>query len=118
MLQNVTSGPSDTRGYEKLLAALHSMDRESHDEKRAVASADHWVTRFMLSDITIIGAGLAPAETGLHWLIVQRERNLARIADLDRPKLRFVSDDASHNPFLDGHRDPHNGDWTQAWHSC
>jgi hypothetical protein len=72
----------------------------------------------MLSDITIIGAGLAPAETGLHWLIVQRERNLARIEDLDRPKLWFVSDEASHNPFLNGRRDLSNGDWTEAWHSC
>ncbi len=79
MLQNVTSGPSDTRGYEKLLAALQTMDRESHAKKRALATVDHWVTRFMLSDITIIGAGLAPAETGLHWLNVQHERNLARI---------------------------------------
>jgi hypothetical protein len=118
VLQGVISGPSDTRGYEKLLAALQTMDRVSHDEKRAVASADHWVTRFMLSDITIIGAGLAPAETGLHWLIVQRERNLARIADSDRPKLRFFSDEPSHNPFLNGRRDLSNGDWTEAWLSC
>jgi hypothetical protein len=118
VLQGVISGPSDTRGYEKLLAALQTMDRESHDKKRAVASADHWATRFMLSDITIIGAGLAPAETGLHWLIVQRERNLARIADSDRPKLRFVSDEASHNPFLDGHRHPPKGNWDKAWRKC
>ena len=118
VLQNVTSGPSDTRRYEQLLAALQAMDRESHAKKRAVATADHWVTRFMLSDITIIGAGLAPAETGLHWLIVQRERNLARIADADRPQLRFVSDEVSHNPFLHGHRDSPNGNWDKAWRKC
>ena len=118
VLQNVTSGLSEIGRYEKLLAALQTMDRESHARKRAVASADHWVTRFMLSDVTIIGAGLGPAETGLHWLLVQRERNLARIADSDRPELRFVSDEASHNPFLDGHRDSPKGDWTPAWQSC
>jgi hypothetical protein len=118
VLQNVTSGPSDTRGYERLLAALQTMDRESHDKKRDVVSSDHWVTRFMLSNITIIGAGLAPAETGLHWLLVQRERNLARIAQSYRPKLRFVSDEASHNLFLDGHRHPPKGNWDKAWRKC
>jgi hypothetical protein len=117
VLQNVTSGLSETGRYEKLLAALQTMDRESYDKKCAVATADHWITRFMLSDITIIGAGLAPAETGLHWLIVQRERNLARIVDFDRPKLWFGSDDAAHNPFLDSHRTPSKEHWDKAWHS-
>jgi hypothetical protein len=70
VLQNVTSSLSGTGRYEKVLAALQKMDRESHDMKRAVVAADHWVTRFMLSDVTIIGARLGPAETGLHWLLV------------------------------------------------
>ena len=118
VLQNVTSGLSGTGRYEKVLAALRTMDQESHAKKRARSSADHWVTRFMLSDVTIIGAGLGPAETGLHWLIVQRERNLARIADSDRPQLRFISDEPPHNPFLKCHRDPPKGNWDKAWRKC
>lgn len=118
VLQNVTSSLSGTGRYEKVLAALQKMDRESHDMKRAVVAADHWVTRFMLSDVTIIGARLGPAETGLHWLLVQRGRNLARIEDSDRPQLRFISDETSHNPFLKCHRDPPKGNWDKAWESC
>ena len=44
-------------------SALKTMDRDSNSRKRAPASVEHWVTRFMLQDITIIGAGLAPVET-------------------------------------------------------
>lgn len=41
--------------------------------------ADHWVTRFMLKPVYILGAGLSQEEQGLWWLLVQRARNLARV---------------------------------------
>jgi hypothetical protein len=40
--------------------------------------ANHWVSRFMLQPLYILGAGLSPEEQGLWWLLVQRARNLAR----------------------------------------
>ncbi len=52
--------------------------------------------------------GFVPSEAGLHWLILQRELNLARIAESARPHHRFFSDGVSHNPLLKRRRLPIN----------
>ena len=51
---------------------------------------NNWVSRFMLFDVYMIGAGISESEWGLRWLLVQRHRNLARIAPKNRPKTVFL----------------------------
>ena len=65
--------PMSTSNYMTLLEKLDI------GAKGDLQDADHWVTRFMMRPVYILGAGLSPEEQGLWWLLAQRARNLARV---------------------------------------
>lgn len=67
------TGPMPTSTYMTMLEKL------AGGAKGDLRSADHWVTRFLLRPVYILGAGLSKEEQGLWWLLVQRARNLARV---------------------------------------
>lgn len=58
---------------------LTMLEKLSGGTEGGLRNADHWVTRFMLKPVYILGAGLSQEEQGLWWLLVQRARNLARV---------------------------------------
>ena len=76
--------------------------------------ADNWITRFMLEPLTFIGVGLSQEEIGLHWLLTQRQRNWARVAESKRAKAKwlFVSDNSEWTPHL---RQEKFACWNKAW---
>lgn len=69
----VKTEPMSTSAYMKMLEKL------AGGAEGVVPNVDHWVTRFMMRPVYILGAGLSPEEQGLWWLLVQRARNLARV---------------------------------------
>lgn len=99
-------------GYQKILQNLKVMDFKGIDNEFP-KSHDHWVTRFMLSDVMIIGAGISTSEIGLRWLLVQRQRNLTRIHHKERPKtISFLADKNTPTDFLNCDV---SSSWDQAW---
>ena len=76
--------PIGQDGYERVLKVLKKLDQAG--EGKRLKQHDHWITRFMLLPVTIIRAGISGAEIGLHWLLNQRQRNLARISVKNRPR--------------------------------
>lgn len=73
----------------------------------------NWVTRFMLYDVFIIGAGISPSEIVNRLILVQRQRNLARIEPKNRPKTVFLD---VKEKYLDGLVDYNlSSSWDQAW---
>ena len=73
---DVNSKTQTDAEYDKLLFALSQMDNLRNITFKPY---DNWITRFMISDISFIGAGLSQSEIGLRWLLVQRQRNIARM---------------------------------------
>lgn len=71
-------GPLKAQDHSWMLGQLQKLDRGELNDADSV-QADHWVIRFMLLPVRVIGASMSKEETGLRWLMVQRERNLARV---------------------------------------
>jgi hypothetical protein len=109
--------PLTEQDYFKLLEQAELMDNEGAIfEESDIKLHDNWVTRFMLFDLVIIGAGLSLAEVDLHWLLVQRQRNFARISDATKRPSAVYYDFK--------HSDPINlmridfGSWEAAWENA
>lgn len=45
-----------------------------------------WVDLFLASDLIVLGTSLDRAEVDLWWALHQRQRNLARVPEAERPK--------------------------------
>jgi len=103
--------PMTDAQYGMALEALEALDKNPSDTR---PRHDHWVTRFMLSDITIIGAGLQDSEIGLHWLLCQRQRNFNRIDATHRPETKYLTVDTRPCEFFTTRKFP---DWKAAWKS-
>jgi hypothetical protein len=52
--------------------------RGDRDTRRGQRVMDTWIAKMMELECRIIGVGLSAEEWGLHWLFMQRARNLAR----------------------------------------
>lgn len=103
--------PMTEKQYLKTLGKLLELDKQNHTSLN-MPNHDHWVTRFMLSDVTIIGSGLSEAEIGLHWLLCQRSRNFTRISEDSRPNTTFM-DTASGDKLFCKHKSYPS--WCAAW---
>ncbi|MEI8207513.1 MAG: hypothetical protein WCG03_11605, partial [Kiritimatiellales bacterium] len=88
VLERKGGNPIDHDGYKRVRDALEDLDQD--EEGKRLKKHDHWITRFMLLPVTIIGAGISDAEIGLHWLLNQRQRNLARISKNRRPETHII----------------------------
>jgi hypothetical protein len=100
--------PLTDHEYKRLLSCLEELDRRVSWDGTL---SDSWVTRFMLLPVTFIGVGLSASEWGMRWLLVQRARNLARVAaGASLPLLYTVQDIA---PF--GVKTRHFPNWDAAW---
>jgi hypothetical protein len=102
---------------QKLTAAKSKLDVGPHDKQRAPRTfnyADNWITRFMLEPLTFIGVGLSQEEILLHWLLTQRQRNWARVAESKRAKAKWllVADNCEWTPHL---RQEKFACWNKAW---
>lgn len=100
--------------YHQLHDALVELDNEPKG-KVAFPCYDTWLTRFMLLPVTIIGAGLSRDEIGLHWLLAQRARNLARVEKAMHPKVRMFGVGAQPSPFIDQWIPVCPECWVDAW---
>ena len=81
--------------------------------KNKIERHGNWVTRFMLYDVFIIGAGISHSEIGLRWLLVQRQRNPARVEPKNRPKTVFLDIKENYPTGLMGCN--LSSSWDQAW---
>jgi hypothetical protein len=111
VLERKEGNPIDHDGYKRVRDALEDLDQD--EEGKRLKKHDHWITRFMLLPVTIIGAGISDAEIGFHWLLNQRQRNLARIPVKNRPKTYFVKMPSEMSPYLASFREFHS--WSEAW---
>lgn len=75
--RNKTEGITQEE-YSVLLQHLEQMDRSTNPR---IKKADHWIARFMLLPVDIVGVGLSREEFSLRWLLVQRRRNSLRMAN-------------------------------------
>lgn len=88
--------PLSTDRYKEVTKALDHAEKDlgivgaKVRSPQQFAAWNHWITRFMLRPVTFIGVGLSRVEFGLRWLLVQRERNLARVDVAQRPPLRIL----------------------------
>lgn len=71
---------------------------------------DSWISRLMLFETAIIGAGLSSDEWGLQWLLVQRARNHARNTS---PPIRWHA--VSDQQYLPGVTTIGHRCWESAW---
>ena len=83
-----TKQPRSEKEYLTLLDRSKLLDfQDTSSKHKPIEKHDNWFTRFMLYDVIIIGAGIGPDEFSLRWLLVQRQRNFARVKDAQkRPK--------------------------------
>jgi hypothetical protein len=79
-----------TQDYLKILEKAVAWDNEKLPAQSNANRHNHWVSRFMLFDVYVIGAGISESEWGLRWLFVQRHRNLARVESAKRPKTFYL----------------------------
>ncbi len=89
---NGSKQPRTEKDYLTLLERAKSLDIQDNSlKKKPIDLHNNWVTRFMLYDVIIIGTGLSADEFGLRWLLVQRQRNFARMKDpKKRPKTVYM----------------------------
>jgi hypothetical protein len=103
--------PITARDHVKLLKQLDAMD--SDNAMLSVEAADNWITRFMLLPVSIVGAGLSTDEYGLRWLLIQRNRNLARVKIASREAILYNMQALPQGVISRGFTD-----WDSAWKSA
>jgi hypothetical protein len=105
-----------TQDYQKILEKAMAWDNEKLPSLSDKNLHNNWVSRFMLFDVYMIGAGISESEWGLRWLLVQRHRNLARVEPKNRPQTVFL--DVKEN-YPTGLMDYNiSSSWDQAWHKA
>jgi hypothetical protein len=105
-----------TQDYQKILQKAMAWDNEKLPSLSDKNLHNNWVSRFMLFDVYMIGAGISESEWGLRWLLVQRHRNLARVEPKNRPQTVFL--DVKEN-YPTGLMDYNiSSSWDQAWHKA
>jgi hypothetical protein len=89
LAKHAIDNPPNPSDYRKLIDHVEELDARQISTR--TQKHDHWITRFMLYDVFIIGAGISTSEIGLRWLLVQRKRNCARIPKLQVPRTIFFN---------------------------
>lgn len=103
-------GSKDFR--QRLLDALESLD--CGPKNASDRAADHWVTRFMVLPVQVIGAGISEHELGLRWLFVQRQRNFQRHPE-NGPPIFHRELQPFAGPWMSDVVD--HSSWSQAWYT-